>query len=292
MIFLQDFQLPSQDMESSISCIESRNIFNSYYPAQIFPPKQLEYLSFSPITIFYGGNGSGKSTLLNIIAQKLSASRKQSIDKGPYFDVYCDLCKHNLSMDELQEIKLLSSDDIFEYLLDLRAINTGINRKKEALKEEFLQAKYSKPMDYSGYEELKNITDSRRMTMSKYTRSRLQNNLIKEQSNGESALDIWQREITEYGIYILDEPENSLSPSNQLRLKQFIEDSSRFYHCQFIIATHSVFLLGLNQAKVYDLDASPACVKHWTQLEHIRLTYDFLESHKAKIMKTPSSTDD
>ena len=81
--------------------------------------------------------------------------------------------------------------------------------------------------------------------MSKFVRNRLVNNTIVEQSNGESALLFWEKEIVEDGLYILDEPENSLSAENQLKLKTFIEDSVRFYNCQFIISTHSPFLLAL-----------------------------------------------
>ena len=81
--------------------------------------------------------------------------------------------------------------------------------------------------------------------MSKFVRERLGNNNIIEWSNDESALIFWEREIKEDSIYILDEPENSLSAENQLKLKKFIEDSVIFYNCQFIISTHSPFLLKL-----------------------------------------------
>ena len=40
-------------------------------------------------------------------------------------------------------------------------------------------------------------------------------------------------------LYLLDEPENSLSAELQLDLLKFIENSARFYNCQFIISTHS-----------------------------------------------------
>lgn len=50
--------------------------------------------------------------------------------------------------------------------------------------------------------------------MSKFVRERLGNNNIIEWSNGESALMFWEREIKEDSIYILDEPENSLSAEN------------------------------------------------------------------------------
>ena len=45
------------------------------------------------------------------------------------------------------------------------------------------------------------------------------------------------------------------------KLKKFIEDSVRFYNCQFIISTHSPFLLSMNDAKVYDLDSFPVGAK-------------------------------
>lgn len=52
--------------------------------------------------------------------------------------------------------------------------------------------------------------NARKKTMSSYVRDKLVNNII-EKSNGESALIFWEKEIEDNGIYILDEPENSLS---------------------------------------------------------------------------------
>ena len=80
-------------------------------------------------------------------------------------------------------------------------------------------------------------------------------------------------------MFILDEPENSLSPNRQLELKSFIEDSARFFECQFIISTHSPFLLAIRGAKIYDLDESPATIKQWTQLENVRLYRDFFKQN-------------
>jgi len=39
-----------------------------------------------------------------------------------------------------------------------------------------------------------------------------------------------------------------------MELMKFIEDAARFWNCQFIISTHSPFLLALRGAKIYDLD--------------------------------------
>ena len=90
----------------------------------------------------------------------------------------------------------------------------------------------------------------------------------------------WEREIKEDSIYILDEPENSLSAENQIKLKQFIEDSARFYNCQFIISTHSPFLLNLLEAKIYDLDSIPVETKKWTELNNIKIYHEFFKEHE------------
>ncbi len=75
----------------------------------------------------------------------------------------------------------------------------------------------------------------------------------------------------------MDEPENSLSPKRQMELMKFIEDSARFFGCQFIMSTHSPFLLAMHGAKIYDLDEKPVEVKKWTELENIRTYYEFFK---------------
>ncbi len=73
---------------------------------------------------------------------------------------------------------------------------------------------------------------------------------------------------------------NSLSAEYQLELARFLEDSARFYGCQFIIATHSPFILSMKGAKIYDLDARPVCEKRWTELPNVRVYRDFFRSHE------------
>ena len=86
--------------------------------------------------------------------------------------------------------------------------------------------------------------------------------------------------IDKDGIYILDEPENSLSPERQLELVKFLEDSVRFFNCQLIISTHSPFLLSMKGAKIYDLDEDPVDIKKWTELDNVRRYFDFFMEHK------------
>ncbi len=283
MIYLEEFRLPD-DTDEYWLIAKRKNIYNTNYPFRMFPEKGLEKITFEPVTMFYGGNGSGKTTLLNIISEKLSAKRRNPDDRGEQFHMYVNACQYEMSpRSRCREIKYICSDDVFDYLLDMRAVSSRVNRRKEALSEEYLTAKYDRGQNsMDAYEELKNRVDARRMTASAYIRSRLVNNTPVQQSNGESALAFWQNEITEDTLYIIDEPENSLSAENQIRLKEYIEESARFYSCQLIIASHSPFLLSIEHAKIYDLDAEPVCEKKWEELENVRTYYDFFHARSGK----------
>lgn len=287
MIFLRNFTLLDSLQEHAIiSYGERRRIFNNYYPLHLFSTKEFANIDFDKITIFYGGNGSGKTTLINMIAEKLNASRRAAINKGSFFDLYVEECKYDMAFEQPLEIKLITSDDVFDYLLDIRAINSNVNREKERLSRVYLDYKFSEENNsFDKYDEIKMSCEAKRQSMSKFVRERLGNNNIVEWSNGESALMFWEREIKEDSIYILDEPENSLSAENQLKLKKFIEDSVRFYNCQFIISTHSPFLLKLMDAKIYDLDEIPVKTKDWTELSNVLVYYNFFKEHENEFNK-------
>ena len=191
---------------------------------------------------------------------------------------YCD---YDLAASLPKASRVITSDDVFNYMLNLRSLNEGIDEKREELFQEFLDAKYSdfhfRTME--DFEELQKVNLARRKTQSKYVRSRLMDN-VREQSNGESAFRYFVEKIGEDGLYLLDEPENSLSPARQQELVDFLESSARFFGCQFIIATHSPFLLAMRGAKIYDLDGDPAAVRKWNQLENVRAYYDFFKRHE------------
>ena len=71
----------------------------------------------------------------------------------------------------------------------------------------------------------------------------------------------------------------------QKELAAFVYDSARFFGTQFIISTHSPFLLAMKGAKIYDLDAYPASVCRWTELEAVRTYYDFFCEHRGAFEK-------
>lgn len=101
-------------------------------------------------------------------------------------------------------------------------------------------------------------------------------------SNGETTLQMLEDYLEPDGLYLLDEPEVSLSPANQLLLAEKLNQMARFLGCQFIISTHSPFMLGTLQAKIYNLDSRDFDVAEWTGLENVRAFYDFFKKHREK----------
>ena len=85
--------------------------------------------------------------------------------------------------------------------------------------------------------------------------------------------------IDENSLYFVDEPENSLSCESQKKLAEYIENAARFFNCQFIISSHSPFILSLKGAKVYDMDSVPVKSVHWTEMANVRALRDFFVSH-------------
>lgn len=81
-------------------------------------------------------------------------------------------------------------------------------------------------------------------------------------------------------MYCLDEPENSMSAKMQLKLVKMLEELTRYCGCQLIIATHSPFLLAMDNAKIYDLDSNPVEVKDWWELENTKIYYEFFKEHR------------
>lgn len=282
MVYLKSFRLLNMLEEHNLIC-NSKRIYNSSYPCHIFPEKEFENISFEPVTIFYGDNGSGKTTLLNIIANKIRASRRNINDLGSRFDDYVQGCDCELNERDCSEIKLILSDDVFDFLLDQRAINSDVNRRKDQLVDEYkiLRDKTMgiEVVNRGDYELLRNKVDANRQTVSKYVRSHLGKNTIVQQSNGQQALDFWYSEIRENAIYLIDEPENSLSATNQLALRQYIEEAARFYNCQFIISTHSPFILSITDGRIYDLDSFPVKTKKWYELENMKVYHQFFDDN-------------
>lgn len=282
MIYLSYFLFPGAEREYDFKMSQRRTCYDTFYPFGVVSRHGLKRLDFEDVTILYGGNGSGKTTVLNIIAERLGLARDTLYNRSNFFADYIKLCDHEAVGKIPKESRIITSDDVFDFMLNVRSINDGIHAKREELFEEYLDAKYAdfqlKSLD--DYERLRqvNFARSKRNSQSKYVRSRLMDN-VQERSNGESAFFYFTEKMKENGLYLLDEPENSLSPDRQMELVKYLSDSARFFGCQLIISTHSPFLLSMKGAKIYDMDEEPVDVKRWTELANVRAYYTFFQEH-------------
>lgn len=272
MIYLKKFELLDNEDWSG-------------YPFHIFLEKEFFYIEFDPITIFYGDNGSGKSTLLNIITEtinkdKKAIRRRKPLVKSDYFDMYTDKCNYYLENNIPLSSKIIFSEDIFENILSKQIENREKNNQRQELEKQYMQYKYN-PINYSSLEDLSISVETRNKTQSKFIKSRIEEN-AREFSNGQTSLEFFDKELKEDSLYLLDEPENSLSPKFQIELIQLISELSRFFKCQFVIATHSPFLLSIPNAKIYDLDSIPVITKNWYELENMKIYYNFFKENKGK----------
>lgn len=281
MIYLSSFIFPDEDIEVDFIIKQKRTCYDSFYPFKILSKNRFERIDFEPITILYGGNGSGKSTALNVIAEKTQVDRDSIYNKSDFYLDYVDICEMYIEDKIPENSRIITSDDVFDYMLNIRNINQGVDQKREELFKEYLEIKGSsfQMSSLEDYDELKRVNNVKSKTQSKFVRENLMNN-VREYSNGENAFRYFIEKIGENGLYILDEPENSLSPKRQLELVKFIEDAARFLDCQFIISTHSPFILAMRGAKIYDLDENPVYIKKWTELENVRTYYEFFKEYE------------
>lgn len=294
MIYLEKWTLPDDEEEYNIARArreQNGGYLDNGYPCMLFPEKGLRELDFEPITILYGGNGSGKSTLLNLIAIRLALKRLSPYNSGELMEAYAAHCHYRLGFDDMgkpaaipPESRMLTSDDVFEYMLAMRSSNAEVREDTEDGKSAYARLKYGKNVQLDSmerYEDFRLQVLSRRKSLTR--RKFLQQQIgteVRLGSNGETALAFFEAYLENDTLYCLDEPENSLSPKLQLELKALLEKKQRYCGCQFVLSTHSPFLLALNGAKIYDLDACPVDVKHWWELENAKLYFGFFQRNK------------
>ena len=321
MQYLKTFQIPSDgwvnwyfsprdpsfrpiDMPLEYAFIHPNkaSFHNTWYPWNVFenrfiPADKVHIqdvlcpkLTFSDITIFYGGNGSGKSTLLNVIAQKLQVNRQSLFNSSPFFDDYVSVCEYETDrhFNAAQRGRIIVSDEVFQKILETRESNEATRQKREDMFEYLMEcdrAEIPKHLDPSNPEEMKRYRDMayiksrRKNTISRYINQRLAKT-AQEQSNGENAFHYFVEQITDDSLVLLDEPESSLSAMWQMELARFIQGAVREFHCQFIIASHSPFFLSMMGALIYDLDAVPIRTAQWYELESMQCYYQLFKGNK------------
>ena len=270
MEYLESFILPSED--------------RLVYPYRQMYDKGLEKIDFAPITIFYGSNGSGKSTLLNIIANKVGVNNKTLGNTSEYFDGFVRKCI-DVSEEIPTDSMFIRSEDIMELIAGRRKKNASIDRT--------VKGWFAKGGDKSGSleeemyvkSEFENIYENGATTMNNSFYNAVKAKLFEkndEESNGETAIDYFKERLFSDNLYFLDELENSMSPRLQQELADYICLLAYRLNCQFVLATHSPFMLSMQGARIYDLDSHPSVVREWWQLENMKVYYKLFERFSKK----------
>lgn len=267
MIYLSSFKLSDRS-------IKNPNI----YPYNVFHRKDIDPFIFAPITVLYGNNGSGKSIILNIIANKLMLTGKEYATSNSFGIVdYCGKfsseCQFSYGEDEFgnafrrfpENSRFIKSEDI---LYEIKKIQQR-QILSDGMEYDYMKNGHSKKEaeDYFQTQEGRNQIEYIEFAQEKY-------------SNGETAIQFFEEYLLPDALYLLDEPEVSLSPANQVLLAKEINKLARLLSCQFIIATHSPFMLGTLNAKIYNIDKDDYSICEWYELENVRYFYDFFKKHE------------
>lgn len=299
-IYLKSFTFPSALLENEIMAKLphfTMTCYPSFYPFGIFAYRgksgshDLQF-DFAPITIFYGNNGSGKSTAINIISEKLGLLRESEFNKTDFFPEYLQLCQAE-TWNWNSRNRVITSDDIFNNILYLRKTNEAIDREHATIMSEIMRIKGARNhpamneaikeefrlKGLEDIEKLRHYNEYTKKSASQLIRERVATNR-KTQSNGESSQAFFSERIKRNALYILDEPENSLSVQSQMLLYDFLVEATEAYNCQLIIATHSPFLLALPGAKIYNFDTSPMTCSTWQELESVKSVFKFFNERK------------
>lgn len=113
------------------------------------------------------------------------------------------LCRARLEEPLPRLSRIVTSDDVFGYMLDIRVLNEGSDRGKERLFDEHYEARHPtfKVRSFKDYEELKKRVSAHSKTQSSFIREPLMEN-VREQSNGESAVFHLRRRIESDAVYL------------------------------------------------------------------------------------------
>lgn len=206
MIYLKTFKL-------SDSRIKNKNI----YPFNVLNNKEPDIFIFDNITVLYGNNGSGKSTILNIIAHKLDLKGKERnnpkvIGTLDYFEDYASKCEYELGENESgRKISRIPENSRYikskEILYEIRKI------QQDAVLQEGIESNLARERGLQNAKEfLKTKEGGKQFARFEFAQDKY--------SNGETTLQILEDNIEPDKLYLLDEPEVSLSPQKIVGIYQ------------------------------------------------------------------------
>ncbi|MDE5568002.1 MAG: ATP-binding cassette domain-containing protein [Muribaculaceae bacterium] len=244
MIYLEKFIFPDLENDTLMYNHPKGSFYDEQsYPFHLTSEIGLWSLDFEPITILYGGNGSGKSTIINVISEKLCANRQSMFNSGPYFQEYVDKCQYisskHLAGETLYDghrepqkydiskiTTVLTSDDIFHRMLELRLENDKKLHKSYFLRDDFyshegLPRHINLETGYNVERFSRGVEIRKAKSFNKYLLDKV-GKMERGFSNGETALMKLSELLEKPGLYLLDEPENSMSCEFQMKLASMI----------------------------------------------------------------------
>lgn len=239
------------------------------YPFSVPAVRATTALEFtSAVTFFVGENGSGKSTLLEALAVKarLPAVGSDDPDRdGTLANArkLAKVIKLGWSHRALRGF-FLRAEDFFGFTRRLA-------RERAELREQLARIK-------EDYRDRSDFARGLAMGPTSGSLSAMERSYgldLDANSHGESFLKLFQARFAPDGLYLLDEPEAPLSPTSQLALLAMMQQMVA-QGGQFVVATHSPILLAFPGATIWSFDERPPRAVPYEELEHVRVTRDFL----------------
>ena len=260
MIHLQSIQLNLPPEQAEV------------FPFHIPAIRSLTTLAFTtPVTFLVGENGSGKSSLLEALALAAGSIVAGSSELGG--DESLNGVKplaHRLKLTWSKRTRkgfFLRSEDYFGYVRRLARMRQELERDLREV-----------DTDYKGRSQYARDLASLPYRRELHDLNHQYGGDLDSRSHGESFLSFFQARFVPDGLYLLDEPEAPLSPLRQMSLIALLKTMVNDHNAQFIIATHSPILMAFPGATILNFDAAPIASVAYDDLEHVRLTRDFLNN--------------
>lgn len=243
------------------------------FPFNVPVVRTLDEMPFpTAVTFFVGENGSGKSTLLQAIAcaADLPTIGSSSVRDDPTLAHSCRL-SDQLKWAWRKRTRrgfFMRSEDFFGFA---RFISQQMA---------YLRDQLDNTAGHAGQSDF-----AQRLSKMPYAREyaalkQLYGDGLDVQSHGERYVALFQSRFRPDGLYLMDEPEAPLSPMRQLALIAMLHEMTQ-QAAQFIIATHSPIVLAYPGATLYNFDGGRITQVAYDDLEHVRVTRDFLNHPQA-----------
>jgi predicted ATPase len=236
---------------------------------------EMELTFTKPVTFFVGENGTGKSTLMESIAcaAEMVTVGSENVKTDKSLAAQRELAKY-LRLAWVKRTKkgfFLRAEDFFGYAKRLNQMRSEMEEDLRDLDREFEnRSEYARSL-------AKMSTSGQLIDI-----QRRYGDGLDARSHGESFLALFQSRFVPGGLYLLDEPEAPLSPLRQLALISALKEMIA-QDAQFIIATHSPILMAFPDAELLSFEGGKIRTVKYEQLEHVRLTRDFLQDPGAFI---------